>query len=383
MLVSYKKPKGRFFIVGKPGGSPTVMRHISVNVYHSWGTLLIDGTAVTLDANNTWEADIADGTQITMQIQPQEHKAFNRWNGNVDGWENGYSYDNPVTITVDNDYTITSSIVNTFTVNIPVDANKYSLIVNNVTYTSNYQIEGYMETLVVQIVPQTDWRFEKWVQGSYYYVYDNPATFYVNSNYTLTPDVLPIVPDNEIWYVSQGETRLYPNASAQDEYGNDLSIQSNTYYDGYGRIAYDGDIHHIKEYFFQYNSDLLEIYLPDGMKEVYSECIMDCANLRKIVFGNSLEELGNNSFANNTSLTAITIPPSFESVYIGYTFSGCTGLHYIDMQANHFSYEWGGYDDLFSGLNGTYGTFRISQNCELYNMFVTQFQNYGWTIESY
>ena len=66
MLIAYKKPRGRFFIVGKPGSGPEpptpTMRHIKVNVNGGNGTMTVDGEQVTLDADNNWEAEYPDGS---------------------------------------------------------------------------------------------------------------------------------------------------------------------------------------------------------------------------------------------------------------------------------------------------------------------------------
>lgn len=390
MLISYKKPKGRFFIVGKPGGSPAVTRHISINVSGGLGTLFIDGTAVTLDADNTWETDIADGTQITMRMTTDSDHNMCCWydpNGVIPEWQGdgGWCYTNPATITVSGDYAINTQIDTYHFVSIYSDPSKYALKINGGFYNGDYygwKTSGNCDKF--ECVPNVGYEFIGWTSPNV----DSEGYWCYGNNEEIRPIVNYIVPNNEIWYKSQGWEILWPITSPQDENGNYLSLESNTYSDGYGRLVYEGDIHRMNEGFFDNDRKLLQIALPGGLKEVSNECIINCEYLTSIALGNSLEKLDDRSFANNEYLTGITIPPSFGSAYIGtvdvgYTFSGCTRLIYIDMQANHFSYDFGGYDNLFAGLDGTYGTFRISYQCELYDMFVTQFQNYGWDIESY
>ena len=168
MLISYKKPKGRFFIVGKPGGSPAVTRHISINVSGGLGTLYIDGNAVTLDADNTWEADIPDGTQITMQMSVDSDHEMCCWydpNGVIPEWQDdyGWCYTNPATITVSGDYVINTQIDTYYNLTVVADPTKYTLKVNDTVYSTDYhgrKLGGNCEQLVC--IPETGYQFNGW-----------------------------------------------------------------------------------------------------------------------------------------------------------------------------------------------------------------------------
>lgn len=89
------------------------MHSIKVNVYGGNGTMTVNGTQVTLDANNDWEGSYADGTQITLAITTDSGHSMCCWFDRTNQlWaDNNYtSYDNPVTITMSGDYTIDTQI---------------------------------------------------------------------------------------------------------------------------------------------------------------------------------------------------------------------------------------------------------------------------------
>lgn len=194
MLISYKKPKGRFFIVGKPGGSPAVMRHISINVSGGLGTLSIDGTAVTLDADNTWETDIPNGTQITMEMSvDSDHRmcCWNDLNGNIPEWQDDYGthYGSTATITVSGDYAIGTQIDTYYNLTVVVDPTKYTIKVYDTVYTTDYHgrnTSGNCDKLAC--IPNSGYQFNGWgtttVDGDGYWCYP--------SDEVITPDVTAV-----------------------------------------------------------------------------------------------------------------------------------------------------------------------------------------------
>ena len=144
---------------------------------------------------------------------------------------------------------------------------------------------------------------------------------------------------------------------------------------------------HITENFIVNDSNLLTITFANYYKEIYSDFIKNCPNLTAINFGDNthseLYGIGDKSFAYNTGLTSIIIPPSVDKVWVGNTFEGCTGLRYIEMRASHFdTTSWGDYFAyLFANMGvAPGGTFKLYQDNDKYSMFVQQFTDYGWNI---
>lgn len=201
-------------------------------------------------------------------------------------------------------------------------------------------------------------------------------------------EVAPTIPpSDEIWYTSTNNTLVNLRSGAYDENNNRLSLVFHGVEGDHCVIRYSGDIHHAGEHYISNDSNLLTITFSNYYKEVYSDCIQNCPNLTTINFGDNtnsqLYGIGRRSFANNTALTSIIIPPSLDKIYEGRSFANCTGLNYIEMRASHFDLTtWGDYfGRLFANMGvAPGGTFKLYQDNEKYSMFVQQFTDYGWNI---
>lgn len=192
---------------------------------------------------------------------------------------------------------------------------------------------------------------------------------------------------NEVWYTSTNNTLVNPGAYAYDANNNGLQVTFHGVEGDHCVIRYNGDVHHITENFIVNDSNLLTITFANYYKEIYSDFIKNCPNLTAINFGDNtnsqLYGIGSYSFAGNTALTSIIIPPSLDKVWEGYSFAGCTSLNYIEMRASHYdTTSWGDYfADFFNGMGvQSGGTFKLYQDNDKYSMFVQQFTSYGWNI---
>lgn len=333
MLISYKKPKGRFFIVGKPGGSPAVMRHISINVSGGLGTLYIDGNAVTLDADNTWEADIADGTQITMQMSvDSDHEmcCWNDLNGNIPEWQDDYGthYGSTATITVSGDYAIGTQIDTYYNLTVVVDPTKYTLKVNDTVYSTDYHgrsLGGNCEQLAC--IPETGYQFNGWgtttvdAGGWWCYSFDE----------VITPDVTavaPVQPNDEIWYTSTDGNVVTPKSA---DFGTGITVASNTYADGKGVIKLSGNATTIGVQAF-YSTKLRTIDIPNSVTTFATLAFARCTGLTSFAIPSSVTSIGQSTFDGCSGLTSVTIPESVTS--IGYrAFYTCTHLTSVTCEA--------------------------------------------------
>ena len=332
MLISYKKPKGRFFIVGKPGGSPAVTRHISINVSNGLGTLYIDGNAVTLDADNTWEADIPDGTQITMQMSVDSDHEMCCWydlNGNIPEWQDDYGthYGSTATITVSGDYAIGTQIDTYYNLTVVVDPTKYTIKVYDTVYSTDYHgrnTSGNCDKLAC--IPEAGYQFNGWgtttVDGDGYWCYP--------SDEVITPDVTavaPVQPNDEIWYTSTDGNIVTPNSA---DFGTGITVASNTYADGKGVIKLSGDATTIGQEAFKSCTKLATIDIPNGVTSIGNYAFDSCSGLTSINIPNSVTSVGLGVFYHCSNLTTVNIPNGVTKIGTSF-FNGCSNLTTVNI----------------------------------------------------
>ena len=149
MLISYKKPRGRFFIVGKPGGQPVAEWTVTVTA-GSNGSVSVDGVA------GDYVATVPDGTVLTLSATASEHYSFSQWS---DG-----STSATRTVTVTGDLNLTASFaIDTYIVNVVAGANG-SVSVDGVS--GNYsQYVPYGTQLEVEATPAIGYDFTAWSDG--------------------------------------------------------------------------------------------------------------------------------------------------------------------------------------------------------------------------
>lgn len=63
-----------------------------------------------------------------------------------------------------------------------------------------------------------------------------------------------------------------------------------------------------------YNAQIREVYVEDGVTSVGSIAFCDCYNLEKAVLGNSVKKIGSGAFANDKNLTELSLGKSVESI---------------------------------------------------------------------
>ncbi len=75
-------------------------------------------------------------------------------------------------------------------------------------------------------------------------------------------------------------------------------------------------------------SGLTEITIPAGVKTLTDSCLSDNPNLVTVNMTEGLEEIGNNVFANCTSLKTVFLPEGLTKLS-GAAFNGCTSLEFV------------------------------------------------------
>ena len=114
----------------------------------------------------------------------------------------------------------------------------------------------------------------------------------------------------QILYTSTDGNVVTPNNA--DVFG--ATIVSNTYENGQGVIAFDGEVTKIGEYAFANCSTIASITIPDSVLQIDNWAFVSCTNLAIVSFGNSLTQLGSYVFYQCANITAITIPQNLTTL---------------------------------------------------------------------
>ena len=337
MLIVYKKPaRGRFFIVGKPGSGPVpptpTMRHIKVNVFGGNGTMTVDGEQVTLDADNYWEADYQDGTQITLAITTDSGHSMCCWFDRTRQlWaDNGYtSYDNPLTITMSGDYNIDTQIDTLHNVTLLGASGQgkvgWSGQTPDYSATKTGMYPGMCEDIYAY--PETGYEFVEWQTNDFNLDSPtaNPSYVCPNNDGTITAvfqATSPQQPNDEIWYTSTDGQVVTPNDTSAFA---PATITSNTYSDGKGVIKFDQNLTEVGNNAFEDCSGLTSVTIPNSVTSIGESAFNYCSGLTSVTIPNSVTSIGNNAFEDCSGLTSIVIPDSVTRIG-PYAFRYCSSL---------------------------------------------------------
>ena len=119
------------------------------------------------------------GSELELTANPAEHYTFTGWTGDVE------STDNPLTVTVDGDKTITANFVkNQYTLTVSVnDGTKGSVNLTSGTYEAEEEVE-------IIATANTNYEFTGWSNGSK----ENPLTIAMEEDTELTANFRAILP---------------------------------------------------------------------------------------------------------------------------------------------------------------------------------------------
>ncbi|MBQ3260691.1 MAG: leucine-rich repeat protein, partial [Alistipes sp.] len=123
---------------------------------------------------------------------------------------------------------------------------------------------------------------------------DIEETITVNQGYIVS------IPNNTIYYTSTDGNVVEPKTDTV--YG--ATIVSNTYENGVGVIAFDGDVTHIGTNAFENCATLVSITIPESVTAIGSGTFSGCTSLTSITIPDSVIAIGMHPFLNCTSLTA-------------------------------------------------------------------------------
>jgi hypothetical protein len=123
--------------------------------------------------------------------------------------------------------------------------------------------------------------------------------------------------------------------------GNFTSIPNNTFKDGATivSITLPDNVTSIGEYAFDGCTNLTSITMPNNVASIGEYAFVGCTNLSSITIPNNVISIGNGAFNGCTKLNNITIPVSVTSIGILGTFTGCTSLTAINVEAGNGNYS--------------------------------------------
>lgn len=143
--------------------------------------------------------------------------------------------------------------------------------------------------------------------GPFSVIVTESKKYYVSLIEVTPGPVIPVPPDDELWYVTSNDSVLTPYSSS---FGA-RSITSNTYSGGMGVMKFDGNLTEIGNWAFYECSDLTEVYFPNTLTTI-GEHTFDGCHLDNLYL-NKIESVGYESFDFNNQ-TTLSIPETLTSI---------------------------------------------------------------------
>jgi hypothetical protein len=152
----------------------------------------------------------------------------------------------------------------------------------------------------VTATPNEGYRFVSWTNNGEVVSTESTYKFVASENLTLVANFAEINQNQVIYYTSDDEQVVYPNA-----YNFGANLVENTYNNGQGMMLFDEDITSIGRWAFE-----------------------DCSRLTSIIIPNSVTSIGEGAFEGCESLTSVTIPENILNVDVR-MFGNFSSTHYV------------------------------------------------------
>lgn len=123
-----------------------------------------------------------------------------------------------------------------------------------------------------------------------------------------------IIPSNQIWY----------KATSKISVGSKLSVATHTFSNGRGIITYSNNVTSIPESYFEDQTSITKIGLPEGVTAIGRWAFTRCSSLTSINIPTGVTRLSVGVFNGCSSLKSIRIPSSVTSIG-QHAFNGCSG----------------------------------------------------------
>ena len=118
------------------------------------------------------------------------------------------------------------------------------------------------------------------------------------------------------------------------------------------KVIFGNSVQEIGEYAFYSCYDLTEISIPSSMRTIGMYAFKDCTGIKTLKCANGIKTFGDGSFAGCTALTTATIPQSTKTLG-GIVFKNCVNLKNVTINA-------GSINDCSSGSSGYYSDYQES-----------------------
>ena len=118
------------------------------------------------------------------------------------------------------------------------------------------------------------------------------------------------------------------------------------------KVIFENSVQEIGEYAFYRCYDLTEISIPSSMRTIGMNAFEDCTGIKTLKCANGIETFGDESFAGCTALTTATIPQSTKTLG-DCVFKNCVNLKNVTINAVSIN-------DCSSGSSGYYSDYQES-----------------------
>lgn len=274
------------------------------------------------------------GDTCTLTATENAGYTFATW---VDENNNFLSNSNPYTFTVSGDLTakaLFSSDYNTYTITV---ISNHGTVSGAGTYELN-------DTCTLTATPSSGYTFDHWEMNGVEISDDNPYSFTVNGDKTITavyeviPAALRITTNGtSSVYLRNANNQLYTwnlSAGLNEYYGTEPGFALNeiTYLNPSNVLSYiiSMDASELTSWTsvnnFSGSPYLESVILPDSITSMVMLAFSPCPNLESINFPSSLTTIGNAAFKDCTSLESVDLSDTLLTEVRFNVFSGCTSL---------------------------------------------------------
>lgn len=155
------------------------------------------------------------------------------------------------------------------------------------------------------------------------------------------------------------------------DFGDMLTVLSNTYADGKGTVVFNHPVKKIGDSAFKNCTTLKSIEIPEEVTAIGTSAFTNCSALESVVIPSSVTEIGYTAFSECKKLTEVTIPENVELINT-YAFMNCSSLSVVHCTPTTVpNLGWFAFDGIAKNAV-------IYVPAEAYNDYISN-SNIGWS----